>query len=166
MPDPVNAAATAEAVYKAGARSAVIMTSADAGSWSEKLPEWFGEAFEHYGGKVTDKLTHSLGTTDWSPQIARIKAIEPAPDAIMISSMLPDVGILIRQLKANGYTGWIIGSDGFDDPSLEESVGDPAALDKVIFATHGPTGLGSPIDAFLDQCRKDGFKVQGIFDVL
>ncbi len=114
VPDPVNGAATAEAVYKAGARTAVIFTSADAGSWSEMLPRWFGQAFEHYGGKVVGELTHSLGTTDWSPQIARLKAMDPAPDAIMISSMLPDVGILIRQLKANGYDGWIVGTDGFD----------------------------------------------------
>lgn len=166
VPDPVNGAATAEEVYKQGARTAVILTSADAGSWSEMLPEWFGQSFEHYGGKVVGKLTHSLGTTDWSPQIAQIKAMDPVPDAIMLSSMLPDVGILIRQLKANGYQGWIIGTDGFDDPSLEGSVADPSALEKVIFATHGATGMGSEIDAFLDECRAAGFKVQGIFDAL
>ncbi len=166
VPDPVNGAATAEEVYKQGARTAVILTSADAGSWSEMLPEWFGQSFEHHGGKVVGKLSHSLGTTDWSPQIAQIKAMDPAPDAIMLSSMLPDVGILIRQLKANGYQGWIVGTDGFDDPSLEGSVADPAALEKVIFATHGATGMESEIDAFLDECRAAGFKVQGIFDAL
>ncbi|MEZ5783799.1 MAG: ABC transporter substrate-binding protein [Rhizobiaceae bacterium] len=166
VPDPVNGAATAEAVYAAGARTVVLLTSADAGSWSEMLPEWFGQAFEHAGGKVVGKLTHSFGTTDWSPQIARLKAMDPMPDAIMISSVLPDVGILIRQLKANGYDGWIIGSDGFDDPSLEGSVGDAAALNKVMFATHGPTGLDSTIDAFLSECKAAGFKVQGIFDAL
>ncbi|MFM2280002.1 MAG: hypothetical protein RLZZ444_2233, partial [Pseudomonadota bacterium] len=44
--------------------------------------------------------------------------------------------------------------------------GDAAALDKVMFATHGATGVGSDIDKFLDDCRKAGFKVQGIFDAL
>lgn len=166
VPDPVNGAATAEAVYKAGGRNALLLVSADNGSWSEKLPEWFGESFEHHGGKVVGKLNYSFGTTDWSPQIAQIKGMNPAPDVIHISSMLPDVGILIRQLRANGYQGWIIGSDGFDDPSLEGAVGDGAALEKVMFATHGPTGVSSDIDAFLDECRKAGFKVQGIFDAL
>ncbi|MDQ1848311.1 ABC transporter substrate-binding protein [Gemmobacter fulvus] len=166
VPDPVNGAATAEAAYKAGARTALLMTSADAGSWSEMLPEWFGQSFEHHGGRVVGRLTHTMGTNDWSPQIAQIKAMDPAPDAIMISSVLPDVGILIRQLQANGYQGWIIGSDGFDDPSLEGTVADAAALDKVLFATHGPTGLGSSIDTFLTGCRDAGFKVQGIFDAL
>ena len=166
VPDPINAAATAQAAYNAGARRAVILTSADAGSWSEMLPRWFGEAFEHLGGEVVGQLTHSFGTSDWSPQIARIRAIDPAPDAIHISSMLPDVGILIRQLRANGYEGWIIGSDGFDDPSLEGTVADPAALDRVMFATHGMTGMDSDIDAFLADCRTAGFAVSGIFDAL
>lgn len=166
VPDPINAAATAEVAYDKGARTVVLLTSADAGSWSEKLPEWFGESFEHKGGKVLGKFTHSIGTTDWSPQIARIKALETQPDAIHISSILPDIGILIRQLRANGYTGWVIGSDGFDDASLEGTVGDPKALDKVMFATHGATGVGGPIDAFLAECRTAGFKVNGIFDAL
>lgn len=166
VPDPVNGAATAEAAYNAGARNALLLVSADNGSWSEKLPQWFGESFEHYGGKVVGTLNYSFGVTDWSPQIAQIKGISPAPDVIHISSMLPDVGILIRQLRANGYKGWISGSDGFDDPSLEGAVGDAAALEKVMFATHGTTGVGSDIDTFLDECRKSGFKVQGIFDAL
>lgn len=166
VPDPVNGAATAEAVYQAGARNALLLVSADNGSWSEKLPEWFGQAFEHHGGKVVGKLNYSFGVTDWSPQIAQIKGMNPAPDVIHISSMLPDVGILIRQLRANGYEGWIVGSDGFDDASLEGAVGDAAALAKVMFATHGPTGVDSDIDKFLDDCRKAGFKVQGIFDAL
>lgn len=166
VPDPINAAATAQAAYAAGVRTAVLMTSQDAGSWSAKLPEWFGQALGHQGGKVVGRLVYSMGTSDWSPQIAEIKAMTPAPDAIHISSMLPDVGILVRQLRANGYTGWVIGSDGFDDASLEGTVGDAAALDKVMFASHGATGMGTGIDAFLADCAAKGFKVHGIFDAL
>ncbi|SED64441.1 ABC transporter substrate-binding protein [Rhodobacter sp. 24-YEA-8] len=166
VPDPVNAAATAEAAWAAGARNVVLLKSADAGSWSDMLPEWFGQSFEHHGGKVVGRLSHSIGTSDWSPQIAQIRAMDPAPDAVMISSVLPDVGILIRQLRANGFDGLVIGSDGFDDPSLEGAVDDAATLEKVIFATHGPTGTGGRIDEFLADCKARGFAVQGIFDAL
>lgn len=166
VPDPINAAATAAQVYKEGGRKAVLLTSEDSGSWSAKLPEWFGEAFTAWGGKVLGKFNYSFGITDWSPQIASIKALPEKPDVIHVSGILPDVGILIRQLRANGYDGWIVGSDGFDDPSLESTVGNPAYLDKVIFATHGLVGMGGPIDAFLAQCKADGFKVNGIFDAL
>jgi branched-chain amino acid transport system substrate-binding protein len=166
VPDPVNAASSAEAAYKKGLRTAVLLKSADAGSWSDMLPEWFGQSFEHWGGKVIGRLNHSIGTNDWSPQIAQIRAMSPQPDAIMISSVLPDIGILIRQLKANGYEGWVIGSDGFDDPSLEGTVVDSGTLERVMFATHGPTGTGGPIDEFLADCKARGFAVQGIFDAL
>src|SRR5207245_1791322 len=40
VPDPINAAATAEVVYAKGGRKAVLLTSEDAGSWSAKLPVW------------------------------------------------------------------------------------------------------------------------------
>ncbi|RVA27889.1 amino acid ABC transporter substrate-binding protein, partial [Mesorhizobium sp. M7A.F.Ca.CA.004.11.2.1] len=72
VPDPINAAATANALYGKGARTVALMVSPDAGSYSEKLPEWFGEVFEHLGGKVVSKLNYSWGTSDWSPQIASI----------------------------------------------------------------------------------------------
>lgn len=166
VPDPINAAATAEAVYAKGARAAVLLTSEDAGSWSAKLPEWFGESFTAAGGKVVGKFNYSFGTTDWSPQIASIKALPEAPDVIHVCGVLPDVGILVRQLRANGYDGWVAGCDGFDDPSLEATVGKPADLDKVMFATHGVIGDGGRIDQFLAQCKADGFKVNGIFDAL
>jgi branched-chain amino acid transport system substrate-binding protein len=166
VPDPINAAATAAQVYAKGGRSAVLLTSEDAGSWSAKLPEWFGEAFTAWGGKVLGKFNYSFGITDWSPQIASIKALPEKPDVVHVCGVLPDVGILIRQLRANGYDGWVVGCDGFDDPSLESTVGKPEDLSKVMFATHGIVGMGGPIDAFLAQCKADGYKVNGIFDAL
>jgi branched-chain amino acid transport system substrate-binding protein len=166
VPDPINAAATAAVVYGKGARKAVLLTSQDSGSWSAKLPEWFGEAFTKAGGQVVGKFSYNFGISDWSPQIASIKALPEKPDVIHVSGILPDIGILIRQLRANGYDGWIAGSDGFDDPSLEATVGKPADLDKVVFATHGVIGNGGAIDQFLKGCKEAGFKVNGIFDAL
>ena len=55
---------------------------------------------------------------DWSPQIAELKALQPAPDAVYISWAMPDIGILIRQMRSAGLEAWVVGSDGFDDPSL------------------------------------------------
>ncbi|TIW05150.1 MAG: amino acid ABC transporter substrate-binding protein, partial [Mesorhizobium sp.] len=63
VPDPINASATANALYGKGARTVALMVSPDAGSYSEKLPEWFGEVFEHLGGKVVGKFNYSYGTT-------------------------------------------------------------------------------------------------------
>jgi branched-chain amino acid transport system substrate-binding protein len=166
VPDPINAAAAAAVIAQNGAKKAVLLTSEDAGSWSAKLPEWFGEALTTAGGQVIGKFNYSFGITDWSPQIASIKALPEKPDVIHVCGVLPDVGILIRQLRANGYDGWIAGCDGFDDASLESTVGNPKDLDKVIFATHGVIGDGGSIDTFLAECKAAGFKVNGIFDAL
>lgn len=96
VPDPINAAATAAVAYAKGARKAVLLTSEDSGSWSAKLPEWFGEAFTKAGGQVVGKFSYNFGISDWSPQIASIKALGEKPDVIHVSGILPDIGILIR----------------------------------------------------------------------
>lgn len=165
VPDDVGASALASAVYAKGARSVVLMTSDSAGSWSAKTPEWFGEAFEKLGGKVVGRLNHTIGTSDWSPQVANIQAMSPQPDAVDICSVVPDVAILARQLTAAGYKGLVVGCDGFDDPSLEATVGDNDVLSRMMFNTHAAM-VGTPAGAFIESCKADGYKVNGIFDAL
>lgn len=165
VPDDVGASALASAVYAKGARNVVLMTSDSAGSWSAMTPEWFGQAFENLGGKIVGRLNHTIGTSDWSPQIANIQSMSPQPDAIHICSVVPDVGILARQLTAAGYKGLVVGCDGFDDPSLEATVGDNEILSRMMFNTHAAM-VGTPAGAFIEACKADGFKVNGIFDAL
>jgi len=165
-PDDVAASAMASTVYDKGARAAVLMTSEDAGSWSAGTPVWFGEAFEKLGGKVVGKFNHSIGTSDWSPQITELMNIKPRPDVVYICSVVPDVGILARQLVAAGYNGYVVGCDGFDDPSLEATVGANKALSRVMFSTHTPSMEGTIAGNFIEQCKASGYKVNGIFDAL
>ena len=61
-----------------------------------------------------------------------MKKLSTTPDAVYISSIMPDVGVLIRQMKAAGIDAWVIGSDGLDDPSLDSVAdSDKSILDKV-----------------------------------
>lgn len=165
-PDDIAASAMASAVYAKGARNAVIMTSDDAGSWSAGTPVWFGEAMERLGGKVVAKFNHSIGTSDWSPQITEMMRVEPRPDVVYICSVVPDVGVLARQLVSAGYEGLVVGCDGFDDPSLEATVGSNQTLSHVMFSTHAPTTPDTPAGKFISECRAAGYKVNGIFDAL
>jgi branched-chain amino acid transport system substrate-binding protein len=165
VPDDVGASASASVAYAKGARTAALLTSDSAGSWSAGTPVWFGEAFEKLGGKVIGTFNHTIGTSDWSPQIADIMKLEPKPDIVYISSIVPDVGILAKQLSAAGYKGLVGGSDGFDDPSLETTVGDNEVLSRVIFNTHTPL-VGAPGGAFLEECKAAGFAVNNIFDAM
>ena len=118
-PDPYTAAAAANYALSQGVKNVAIFTSDEGGSWSARTPQWFAEVIEANGGKLQTTLNYSSGTTDWSPQIAELKALDPAPDAVYISWAMPDIGILIRQMRSAGLDAWVVGSDGFDDPSLD-----------------------------------------------
>ena len=166
-PDPYTAAAAANWALSQGVQNVVLFTSDDGGSWSAATPEWFGEVIEAGGGTVQASLNYSGGTTDWSPQIAELRALDPAPDAVYISWGVPDIAVLIRQMRAAGLDAWVVGSDGFDDPSLDAlAEEDPALLDRVFFGTLAPSHADSKIAAFQAACAEIGSPVNGLFPAL
>ncbi|MDA0722534.1 MAG: ABC transporter substrate-binding protein [Proteobacteria bacterium] len=166
-PDPYTAAAAANYALSQGVKNVAIFTSDEGGSWSARTPEWFAEVIEANGGTLQAKLNYSSGTTDWSPQIAELKALDPAPDAVYISWAMPDIGILVRQMRSAGLDAWVVGSDGFDDPSLDALANDdPGVLDKVFFGTLAPAVPGSRIEAFQTACAEMGVEVNGLFPAL
>ncbi|MGC3936805.1 ABC transporter substrate-binding protein [Roseobacter sp. EG26] len=163
-PDPFTATAAANHALAQGVKNVVLFTSDEGGSWSARTPLWFGDVIEAGGGKVLSKLNFSFGTSDWSPQIAEIKALGESVDAVYISSIMPDIGVLVRQLRSAGIDAWVVGSDGFDDPSLD-SIGsdDPSLLDKVFFATLAPSHADSAVVQFMADCKALGIDVPGLF---
>ena len=163
-PDPFTATAAANHALSLGVKNVVLMTSDEGGSWSARTPLWFGDVVEAGGGKVVAKMNFSFGTSDWSPQIAEMKALGTDVDAVYISSIMPDISVLIRQLKSAGIDAYVIGSDGFDDPSLD-AIGsdDPSILDKVFFATLAPSHDGSAVTKFMAECKEMGIDVPGLF---
>lgn len=163
-PDPFTATAAANHALDNGVKNVVLLTSDEGGSWSAKTPLWFGEVIEAGGGKVLDTLNFSFGTSDWSPQIADMKALGEKVDAVYISSIMPDVGVLVRQLRSAGIDAWVVGSDGFDDPSLDAiGTDDPSLLDKVFFATLAPSQANSAVVNFIADCKALGVDVPGLF---
>ena len=163
-PDPFTATAAANYALEQGVRNVVLMTSDEGGSWSARTPLWFGEVIEAGGGKVISKMNFSFGTSDWSPQIAEMKALSETIDAVYISSIMPDIAVLIRQMRSAGIDAWVVGSDGFDDPSLD-AIGsdDPSILDKVFFATLAASHAEGPVVKFMDECKAMGIDVPGLF---
>ncbi|MFK7993974.1 MAG: ABC transporter substrate-binding protein [Granulosicoccus sp.] len=166
-PDPFTSTAGANFALENGVQTVVLFTSDEGGSWSARTPVWFGDVIEAGGGKVLSSLNFSFGTSDWSPQIAELKKLDPQPDAVYISSVMPDVGVLIRQMRTAGIDSWVIGSDGLDDPSLD-AIGeaDPSILDKVVFATLAPSHADSAMAAFIAECDAIDVEVAGLFPAL
>ncbi len=166
-PDPFTATAGANFALENGVKNVVLFTSDEGGSWSARTPVWFGDVIEAGGGTVLSSLNFSFGTSDWSPQIAELKKLDPQPDAVYISSVMPDVGVLIRQMRTAGIDAWVIGSDGLDDPSLDAiGEGDAAVLDKVVFATLAPSHADSAMAAFIAECNAMDIEVAGLFPAL
>ena len=166
-PDPYTATAAANYAVSQGVKNVAIFTSDEGGSWSAKTPEWFADGVVAAGGKLLARLNYTSGTTDWSPQIAELKALNPAPDAVYISWAMPDIGILVRQMRAAGLDAWVVGSDGFDDPSLDAlAKEDPAILDRVFFGTLAPAVPNSRIAKFQEDCAAIGVPVNGLFPSL
>jgi branched-chain amino acid transport system substrate-binding protein len=163
-PDPFTATAAANYALEQGVKNVVLMTSDEGGSWSARTPLWFGEVIEAGGGKVISKMNFSFGTSDWSPQIAEMKALSETIDAVYISSIMPDIAVLIRQMRSAGIDAWVVGSDGFDDPSLD-AIGsdDPSILDKVFFATLAASHAEGPVVKFMNECKAMGIDVPGLF---
>ncbi len=163
-PDPFTATAAANHALSEGVKNVVLLTSDEGGSWSARTPLWFGQVIEEGGGKVLAKMNFSFGTSDWSPQIADMKALGEEIDAVYISSIMPDIGVLVRQLRSAGIDAWVVGSDGFDDPSLDAvAADDPAILDKVFFATLAPSHDESAVVKFMADCKDLGHDVPGLF---
>ena len=163
-PDPFTATAAANYALEQGVKNVVLMTSDEGGSWSARTPLWFGDVVEAGGGKVLSKMNFSFGTSDWSPQIAEMKALNEKIDAVYISSIMPDIAVLIRQMRSAGIDAWVVGSDGFDDPSLDAiGADDPSILDKVFFATLAASHADGPVVKFMNQCKEMGIDVPGLF---
>lgn len=166
-PDPYTAAAAANYALSQGVKNVAIFTSDEGGSWSASTPKWFAEVIEANGGTLQATLNYTSGTTDWSPQIAELKALDPAPDAVYISWAMPDIGILVRQMRSAGLDAWVVGSDGFDDPSLDALASEDASiLDKVFFGTLAPAVKDSRIDSFQKECAALDVEVEGLFSSL
>ncbi len=108
-PDPFTATAAANHALSEGVKNVVLLTSDEGGSWSARTPLWFGQVIEEGGGKVLAKMNFSFGTSDWSPQIADMKALGEEIDAVYISSIMPDIGVLVRQLRSAGIDAWVVG---------------------------------------------------------
>ena len=163
-PDPFTATAAANYALEQGVQNVVLMTSDEGGSWSARTPLWFGDVVEAGGGKVLSKMNFSFGTSDWSPQIAEMKALTETIDAVYISSIMPDIAVLIRQMRSAGIDAWVVGSDGFDDPSLDAiGTDDPSILDKVFFATLAASHADGPVVKFMNECKELGIDVPGLF---
>lgn len=74
--------------------------------------------------------SYTLGDRDWSGQI--IKILASKPDAIAVWALGDDLGALTNQIREQGWTGTIIGAEGYTLPQVVETAGENVT--GVVFA--------------------------------
>ncbi|HRV92554.1 MAG TPA: ABC transporter substrate-binding protein [Anaerolineae bacterium] len=120
------------------------------------LGGYFKDRFTELGGTIVLEDQYDDEATDFSAQIAKIKALPEQPDFYFISAMPYNVGPVIKQFRDAGLTGPIVGGDGYDTPDLL-SVAGPAA-ENVFFTTHAlmdATGGTEGIKKFIADYNKE-----------
>jgi branched-chain amino acid transport system substrate-binding protein len=86
--------------------------------------EVFSQELENNGIDVLRTETFARGDVDFSPQLTNI--IGDNPDAIVVSALVAEAVPIVIQARQLGYTGPIIGGNGFNAPALFEQAGDAA----------------------------------------
>ena len=147
--DNVQAAVLANYAKEQGFKTAYVLKSPDT-AYTLKLPEYFATSFKGKGGEVLGEGTYSMGQQDFSAEVTKIKAMNPAPDVIMTAAYEPDFPAFIRQLRGAGVTTPILGSDGIDSAT---TFGLGALVDGVVFTTAGFATEGSALAAFNEKYK-------------
>jgi branched-chain amino acid transport system substrate-binding protein len=132
--DDVQAYAVAEfAMNDLNAKTAWMLVD-QAYDFTTALASFFKERFTALGGEIVLEDEYQSGDTDFSAQIARLKALDPQPDVLFVSAIPNEAGITTKQIREAGLAQPILSGDGFDTPLIGEVAGENA--DDVYYSTH------------------------------
>jgi branched-chain amino acid transport system substrate-binding protein len=143
--DNVQAAAGAEYAYQKFGKNAYFLWDKGV-EYTTLLGKYFKERFTQLGGTIVLEDQYDDKATDFSAQIAKVKALPNQPDFYYISAMPYNIGTVVKQFRDAGITGPIVGGDGYDDPSWIQSVGN--ASNNVFFTTHAFNDPANPNPAY------------------
>lgn len=128
-------AAVAEWAYdELGHKNAYVVTDTFI-DYTTSLSEYFIESMEELGGTIVGEDTYTQGDQDFSAQLQRLKAAQSKVDVIFVSSYMPDLALIIRDIRAAGIDTPILGGDSYDDPELAKVLGAQYG-DDITYATH------------------------------
>ncbi len=90
----------------------------------------FIQAATPLGIEFVANETFTVGDRDYTGQFAKINAA--SPDAVLVWSVGEELGAVTKQLRQSGYSGPILGPEGYTLPEIYDIAGD--ATDGVCFA--------------------------------
>lgn len=153
--DNVQAAAGAEYSFKNFGKNAYLLWDKGV-EYTTLLGGYFKSRFTEMGGTIVLEDSYDDKATDFSAQIAKVKALPQQPDFYYIAAMPYNVGPVVKQFRDAGLTGPIVGGDGYDTPDILSVAGD--AANGVWFSTHAlmdATGGTDGIKKFIAAYNKE-----------
>lgn len=131
----------------------------------------FRAALEENGVGIAAEETFARGDVDFNAQLTNLIAAEP--DALVVSALAQEAALIITQARAQGYTGPIIGGNGFNSPAIIANAGEDsegvivgaawniASTDEmsVGFAEAYQEAYGKPADQFAAQAYSGAWLV-------
>lgn len=153
--DNVQAAAGAEYALKNFGNNAYLLWDKGV-EYTTLLGAYFKARFTEAGGTIVLEDSYDDKATDFSAQIAKIKALAPQPGFYYVAAMPYNIGPLVKQMRDAGISGPVVGGDGYDTPDLVSVAG--AASDNVFFSTHAlmdATGGTAGIKKFIAAYNKE-----------
>jgi branched-chain amino acid transport system substrate-binding protein len=153
--DNVQAAVGAEYGFKNFGKNAYLLLDKGV-EYTTLLAGYFKARYTELGGTIVLEDQYDDKATDFSAQIAKVKALPQPPDFYFISAMPYNVGPVVKQFRDAGITGPIIGGDGYDTPDLVSVAG--KAAENVFFTTHAlmdAQGGTDPIKKFIAAYNKE-----------
>jgi branched-chain amino acid transport system substrate-binding protein len=84
----------------------------------------FKQALMDNNVTITDEETFAKGDKDFNTQLT--KSIGTQPDALVVSALAAEATLIITQARALGFTGHIIGGNGFNSPAVLSGAGKDA----------------------------------------
>ena len=105
------------------------------------LNKFFMDSFIKLGGQVLNQQSYMAGDLDLAAQMSSIA--KSKPDIIFAPGFYTTAPVVARNVRKSGFKGILIGSDGWDSPSLMRD--GIELFEGVYFANHFWAGSEDPI---------------------
>lgn len=139
--DPFQGQAMAKFAYNTkGVRKVAILKDVKS-DYSIGLAKFFVDTFTQLGGTVVAEEAYAKEDTDYKAQLTKI--IDAGPEAIFIPGYYTNVGQIAQQARQLGFTGYLLGGDGWDSTKLVGVGGD--AVVGGFFTNHYSTDDPNPV---------------------
>ncbi len=122
-------------------------------SYTQKLPEYFGEAFEAAGGEVLGQTNYDLDQQDFSADITNLASEAAQADVLFTSTYEPTLAAFLQQYRAADVAPHFFAAEGMDTPTMFELPDE--TINGVVYTTAGFEEPGSALAEFNDKYEEE-----------